>query len=122
VWERSPYPIQEDWRSAQWRCWATQRGGRAGWRLPTISELESLQEYCPDQWLDQLLPCGHPFNNVSSEFRDFWSATTWFDSNEALAWSPYSGSGSVTKTVELCHWCVRGGTGSNYQFDSIEMR
>ncbi|MDQ7787935.1 MAG: DUF1566 domain-containing protein [Thermodesulfovibrionales bacterium] len=121
VWERSPENLENGWLTwdgGQWSCSSVYRGGRAGWRLPTLSELLSLQDYCPSQTIDQRLPCGHPFNNVSSAYRNFWSATTWFfDSNRAIAWSPYSGHGSVDKSIELWRWCVRGGIGSSYVSD-----
>ena len=121
VWERSPYNFANGWLSwhgGQWSCASVYRGGRAGWRLPTISELLSLEDYCPSQTLDPRLPCGHPFINVSSEYRRFWSATTWFfDSNRALSWSPYNGYDSVDKSIELWRWCVRGGIGSSYVSD-----
>ena len=121
VWERSPENIENGWLSwygGQWSCSSVFRARRAGWRLPTISELLSLQDYCSSQWFDQMLPCGHPFNNVSSAFRQFWSATTWFfDSNEAIVWSPYSGEVPIDKNIERWRWCVRGGMGSSYVSD-----
>jgi hypothetical protein len=113
VWERSPWNYQGDWWTAQWQCWASSTGGRKGWRLPTISELESLIDYC-DNW-PWFLSCGHPFLNLQS---NYWSATTWFyDSNRAICFSPNVGSGSCTKTIEIWNWCVRGGTGSHYASD-----
>jgi hypothetical protein len=121
VWERSPINSANGWltwNGGQWSCSSVYRGGRAGWRLPTISELLSLEDYCPIQTLDLRLPCGHPFINVTSEYRRFWSATTWFfDSNRALSWSPYDGYDSVDKTIELWRWCVRGGIGSSFVSD-----
>ena len=114
VWERAPRTYTGNWNAAQWECWAHNTGGRLGWRLPTISELESLFEYCPDQW-EWNLPCGHPFINATCIY---WSATTWFyDSNEALVWGPRFGRDAFDKTTEKCYWCVRGGIGSSFVSD-----
>ena len=119
VWERAPFYTEPygyiDWYGAQWSCNAVNTGGRFGWRLPTISELYSLRDYCPGR-RDVLLPCGHPFIDAIASY---WSATTWFfDSNKAIAWSPgYGHSGPIEKTFELCRWCVRGGVGSSFVSD-----
>ena len=112
VWQRHPANVELSWYSGQWSCWAAYTGGRAGWRLPTIQELESLSDYCPDQWAWSL-PCGHPFLNAEYFY---WSATTWFfDSNRAIAFHPRVGAGSRDKTIEpgSGNWCVRGGFGIN---------
>jgi hypothetical protein len=61
VWERSPRNYQGSWVVAKWQCWASNTGGREGWRLPTVSEIDSLKEYCAIT--DRILPCGHPFIN-----------------------------------------------------------
>jgi len=118
VWERAPRTYTGNWLAAQWECWAHNTAARFGWRLPTISELNSLMEYCPDRWFDQLLPCGHPFINVADHEHHYWSATTWFfDSNEAITWSQTVGHGPVTKTLERNYWCVRGGIVSSFVSD-----
>ena len=119
VWQRAPYYTEPegyiDWYGAQWSCNAANTGGRFGWRVPTISELYSLRDYCPDR-RDWALPCGHPFIDAIASY---WSSTTWFfDSNKGIAWSPgYGTSGSADKTLKLCRWCVRGGIGSSFVSD-----
>ncbi len=113
VWERAPRTYTGDWWHAQWECWAHNTGGRWGWRLPTVSELESLSEYCVET--GKYLPCGHPFTNAICTY---WSATTWFwDSNRAISFSRLGSDVFLKDFSELCYWCVRGGTGSNYASD-----
>jgi hypothetical protein len=86
-------------------CFHTQTGGRHGWRLPSIHELNTLL-------VNRVLPAGHPFLNVQTGFTDFyWSATMrqsdptvtlglGFDgSGPALVGLP---AGSVARA-----WCVR---------------
>jgi hypothetical protein len=114
VWEKSPRNYQGDWWVAQWQCWASYTGGRRGWRLPTISELDSLYEHC-DNW-PYALPCGHPFINLKG---GYWSSTTWFfDSNQAIYFHPVVTFEVTLKSTDvLYNWCVRGGTGSHYESD-----
>ena len=109
VWERSPWNYKGDWWAAQWQCHGSCKGGRCGWRLPTIHELQSLVDFC-DNW-PWYLPCGHPFTNLDY---CYWSTTNWpFDSNEAHYFCPGTGFGSAAKTEEnfASNWCVRGGFG-----------
>jgi hypothetical protein len=110
VWERQPGTYAEPWLNGQWHCWTHVIGGRKGWRVPTLQELESLYDYCPDQGL-RYLPCGHPF--IDAQCR-YWSATTSFVySDQAHYFSTFSGWGYGDKNAELCFWCVRGGYGIN---------
>lgn len=107
VWERSPRTYTGDWWHAQWECWAHHTGGRRGWRIPTVSELDSLYDYCAET--DRALPCGHPFINADCWY---WSATSWFfDSNKAIGFWPYGTYVVANKSDPLCYWCVRGGFG-----------
>jgi hypothetical protein len=47
-------------------CLHVRTGGRHGWRLPSIHELNSLL-------VDRVLPAGHPFLNVQTGFDDaYW--------------------------------------------------
>ena len=66
VWPISPQPAR-DWTFAVSYCHASHTGGRAGWRLPSISELTSLLG------TDAKLPTGHPFNIDIAQL--FWSST-----------------------------------------------
>jgi hypothetical protein len=64
VWERVPlapsiYQTPPTWSESQAYCNALVKGGRIGWRLPTLQELSSLVD--PRIGTDPLLPSGHPF-------------------------------------------------------------
>jgi hypothetical protein len=75
VWMIRPLPESQVWAEAHHLCHMSEFAGRAGWRLPTISELSSLVGQ------DGTLPSDHPFelSNINSVF---WSDTI----------SPYSSS------------------------------
>ena len=110
VWERQPGTYAEPWLNGQWHCWTHTIGGRKGWRLPTLQELESLYEYCHSE-NTHALPCGHPF--IDAQFT-YWSATTSFVySDNAHYFSTFGGGGYTYKGNELGIWCVRGGYGIN---------
>lgn len=98
VWEMEPSASPMGaWSDAQLRCQGNVISGRAGWRLPLISELNSLFP----------LPAGHPFTVVGTSF---WTAS-----------QIYQGS-VIVGTVNLAQlfrspestgatagaWCVRG--------------
>src|SRR6266481_10012529 len=61
VWEVNPSTALRNWVDAQFDCYNRTRGGRKGWRLPTIHELTSLID--PQQH-NPTLPIGHPFQNI----------------------------------------------------------
>lgn len=116
VWERSPRTYTGPWYDAQWECWAHNTGGRWGWRVPTAQELESLADltiYEPGV-CEQSLPCGSPFINATCPACVYWSATTWFNDNEAIFFKPgpFGGRAVALKdSSTLRYWCVRGGEG-----------
>ena len=131
VWERAPGtapggPFGEPittlpWGEAVEACRQFTVGGRMGWRLPTIEELQSLIDADTDE---RGLPPGHPFQNVQTS-RD--------PNRRALYWSstrpdPAAGFGSIPDTARIVgflgtigvshmtldanwFWCVRGGSG-----------
>ena len=115
VWEQSPTTLTLTWLSAQGYCTTLPKGGRLGWRLPTVQELASLVDPNnpggnPD------LPPGHPFSNVQSSA--YWSATTYaIDSSNA--WGVFFNIGGVSNGVKSSSlflvWCVRGGQGVDPQ-------
>jgi hypothetical protein len=90
-------------------CYATEIGGRLGWRVPTMAELTSLldrtQRFPP-------LPPGHPFD-VSAFTRDVWSASSLPGTGDAFTQDMRGDGflGSTSKSTQLNVWCVRGGTG-----------
>ncbi len=83
VWEQSPSTSTFTWDGAQFHCINLNAGGRTGWRLPTIQELQSLvDQSVPSP--GPKLPSGHPFNNVQSS--GYWSATTYAASTGSTSW------------------------------------
>ena len=115
VWERSPRTYSGQWYGAQWECHAHNTGGRWGWRVPTAQELESLADFTIYEpgVCQQFLPCGAPFIDATCGACIYWSATTWFNDNEAIYFKPgpFGGHGAATKDSPLRYWCVRGGEG-----------
>ncbi len=115
VWEKSPDTSKTDWSLAVGLCIGKIVGGRKGWRLPFIEELESLKD--PAQFLPAL-SAGHPFVNVQLNIGNgdaYWSATTEItNSNLALVGQFITGLGpGFDNKSNLSHfyWCVRGGHG-----------
>lgn len=114
VWQRAPsLSSTHVWQVAHTFCRATSRGGRFGWRLPTINELFTLRD--PAENAPPFLPPGHPF---SVNAVDYWSANT-SSSNELNAWFMRLGSDAAplveNKGVPKYIWCVRGGQGTDPQ-------
>ena len=68
VWQRSVGFNAANWAAAMGACRGVFAGGRGGWRLPSISELQSLAAD------NGVLPTGHPFQNLPSN-GNFWSST-----------------------------------------------
>jgi len=115
VWERSASPARSTMLLAHSRCAAQLRGGRRGWRLPTVDELNSLQEQ-PLEFDALFLPPGHPFLDVQPAH--YWSVTqvpgspdlfnvTRFGVNPGV---PLVSTANVTD--EHFSWCVRGPGGA----------
>ena len=98
------------WHRAVHVCITTTFGGRGGWRLPTIYELQSLIDPTTGD-----LPAGHPFQLAFA--LDFWSTTP--SPNPDLATQPNYyvlttvGPGAEPEVVQHAWWCVRGGQGVN---------
>ena len=108
VWERIPSETTQIWANALTNCSMLFLGGKYGWRLPRVDEINSLFG-APVAGAD--LPAGHPFTVNSAEL--YWTATT-FPSAPTLAWGSVPGSadiGAHAKTTNFRKWCVRGGQG-----------
>ncbi|MBI3796248.1 MAG: DUF1566 domain-containing protein [Deltaproteobacteria bacterium] len=111
VWEQSPSTSTSTWFNALNHCDDLDLGGRKGWRLPTIEELESLANTANSS---PALPTGHPFTLTSGQKTGFyWSATTHaFLTSEALGEILTNGNVSSNgKNQDDFVWCVRGGQG-----------
>lgn len=107
VWEKSP-DIQTSvgWDVARITCLNKNVGGRRGWRLPAIPELNSL-----------FTGLGNPpaFSNVNARlFTSFWSSTTDAILSQS-AWIFAIGvlSANTDKATRSLVWCVRGGTNAD---------
>lgn len=109
VWDRSPRGQLRTFSGAFNTCYATEIGGRLGFRVPTMPEITSLldrtQSFPP-------LPPGHPFD-VSELTRDVWTASTLPGSDQAFTQDMRNDGflGNTAKDNEQNVWCVRGGTG-----------
>ena len=116
VWERSPDTGTDlDWLEAQDLCNMLSKGGRMGWRLPTLQEWTSLLEQTQPS---PALPAGHPFSlSPAQEDGLYWSATASAGSN-GQAWLVNLNNGNVSrhdKNDSGSAWCVRGGQGVDAQ-------
>ena len=106
VWQRSTDTTKFNWNAVHTACYASVNGGRLGWKLPTIEELETLID--PTQ-SHPALPDGHPFTNVKESY--YWSSTT-NASYPDKAWSVNFGNGYLlvdSKDSNYYVRCVRGG-------------
>ena len=121
VWERQPSNAPHTWTFADSQCRDAVIGGRRGWRLPRLEELQSLMD---PSTAAPALPPGHPFvvapilHTVS-----VFSATTIPPSAlpqesrvvrmVSLATGESSLGGSVPQSELFntlgARWCVRGG-------------
>ncbi len=103
VWEQAPDTTVTSWSQATSNCARKSVGGTAGWRLPSVIELKSVQD--PS--------LGAPY--VPTVFTGvqpaYWSATT-VAAIPDQAWFVDFKTGSVDpdgKAAPLYAWCVRGG-------------
>jgi hypothetical protein len=111
VWEGKPNSSpQTSWTAAYLYCLGRELGGRRGWRLPTIEELQTLADF--NSTSDVTLPEGHPF--AIEPGVDWWTAT--FD--QALPLNNYADAidgkdaASTPRTdATVSAWCVREGPG-----------
>jgi hypothetical protein len=109
VWEREPDNNNRPWTgsvttSASSYCASKIVGGTAGWRLPSVIELKSVQ----DPSLPTPFVPPSVFTGVQSA--PYWSSTSvvW---TTGLAWHVYFHSGLVDEepiTSTNLAWCVRG--------------
>jgi len=108
VWEREPSAGIRNWQALKDWCWTINRGGRKGFRTPTMAELGSIMDLGNS---NPVLPDNHPFQNVVSSY--YWSANSQ-SSTPTAAWVMHFGDGdpgiwAKTNIVNVSGWCVRGG-------------
>ncbi len=108
VWEKSPSNLTKHWAQAIEYCTDKIKGGRKGWRLPSVEELESIID--PVQ-SGPALPLGHPFDNVQVDI--YWTITTRaLNAAHAHFVAMNNGyAGYYDKTQFYYAWCVRGSRG-----------
>lgn len=82
VWQRTPGSEARFLMSASYHCLDANTGGQRGWRLPSITELNTLVD--PSVTTSPTLPAGHPFDFGDHVF--FWSGTG-LENAMDLAWS-----------------------------------
>jgi hypothetical protein len=105
VWDRSPGLASFDHTTAVFECANKSVGGRKGWRLPAMAELESLlDETVP--FPGPVLTPGHPFMNVTNG--GYWSSWTDGSTGRAAVFLDQGGARPVAPNASLRVWCVRG--------------
>jgi hypothetical protein len=117
VWEKIPASGTYTWLAATKHCYELDLGGRKGWRLPTVDELNSLIDMSNPDTVK--LPLGQNiFVNVQSA--NYWSSNTVSLSTTDVtgggvtdsAWAVHMSGSSMLyylKSAGLRAWCVRGG-------------
>lgn len=118
VWERDPQTargamgVRQSYAHAASLCVQATTGGRKGWRVPSINELQSLYDAsgASSGWM---LPIGHPFLNILTGFgyTEYWSSTL-YPTEPTLAFVQGFGSrgSEVANSLDVAYgvWCVRG--------------
>ena len=112
VWQRSPTGSTANWEGfAVPACLTTTTGGRKGWRLPTVEELQALLDPSVLGGVPQLPP-GSPFSVANGYY---WTANTYATSTTS-AYVVQVETGQLAAAVKLGGssrqlWCVRGSQG-----------
>jgi hypothetical protein len=105
VWQRAVNGGNGDWAGAVTACPSVATGGRYGWRLPTLPELQSLVD--PTQSAPAL-PVGHPFVMPNAPL-EFWSYSLGLGNTNAYG-VDFTSGGFIFAGIQSSykHWCVRG--------------
>jgi hypothetical protein len=113
VWEKNPSSDTQTWLYGFDNCYTRNVGGRKGWRLPSIEELNSLVDTTT---INPALPSGHPFGNIQLSL--YWTVNINLKNNQQVWYVDFASGNSGTdfKTSSRFIWCVRGGHG----FDNIQ--
>lgn len=104
VWEMVPARVMTVWKNAAGICAKKTVGGKGGWRLPSLKELETLADHTI--YPPPALPTGHPFSNI--EFHGYWTATE-HEEYPFSAWDvnfDYGIIGNDFKINRNFVWCV----------------
>jgi hypothetical protein len=108
TWVQNPTsvcPERVNWRKAVEVCQNLNLGTHSDWRLPKITEFQSLLD-CTR--INPALPENHPFSDVKASY--YWSGTA-NTGNTNSAWLANLNNSNVSsydKTSTGCVWPVRG--------------
>lgn len=109
VWQRTPAAYMATTRaSAAFACAARSMGGRLGWRLPFLHEMQSLADPSVDPG-NLALPAGHPF--LAVPVGHYWTATRISgDATGAIVDLGERGKNKGKYVTDPAYsWCVRSG-------------
>jgi hypothetical protein len=100
MWSKNAnvFSLTYTWQTAVDICKGVALGDHYDWRLPSLSELESLIDKGQSH---PALPPGNPFMNVQSDY--YWSSST-HDWDVGSAWGVDVGSGSESYMPEPFTW------------------
>ena len=107
VWERQPSACQAScaWVNNFTRCLKSETGGRKGWRLPSIDEIQTLVDPATDT-----LPANHPFTLPDGSY--YAINTDPQTPGYAMIMDVIAGQmipSAMSKADPGTSWCVRGG-------------
>ena len=112
VWERQYPRTAITWDEARSRCAELTTGGRMGWRLPTLHELQSLgMVRATDPEISVNLPPSHPFTDTTTNPQGWTSTTDAEDASQAwyvLLFDNLPRARVIPKSLIAPGWCVRG--------------
>jgi len=118
VWQKQPTDQKLVWNVAfQW-CIGAVTGGRKGWRLASVHELQSLIDANVFDAAGDVvsLPLGHPFVGITAGLAEWYWTNTSFAIDPTFAYrvgmaSDMGIASSLKGAPGLPHrtWCVRGG-------------
>ncbi len=103
------------WTDAMATATSTALGKRFGWRIPTVSELQTLLD---PSAADPALPSGHPFFNLpaadpDSGRRELWTSTPAWSGSSSIVCIDINDGGMwyAPSDAQQYFWLVRGGNG-----------
>jgi len=114
VWERAPRAFLGSFSTSTQQCVSRFTGGKKGWRLPKVEELQSLLD---GQSSGSDLPPGHPFVGIlSTPAGGYWTASLVPNQPTQRAWKINLGFGESIRPTEEAYsaWCVRGPGGATF--------
>ena len=108
VWQRTVSSSAFTWIDAVVTCYGATSGGEWGWRLPTITELQTVADPSPGAGG---IPPGMPFLPGGVGSREYWSASPLIYPGVDDISYYFDFDGEVSNTFQSNmkgRWCVRG--------------